>query len=275
MAAAGANALARQAAQPLTPTLAERVLSAAGGLRAGLAAEGPLPSRRDIRDAGRRAAGGAVPRVAPAWAPTAGSLREHVAGTIGVAGAAAGAGDLPGPAPPARRAAAPTAAASGARGDHRASCWRRCPTCARVLAKDVLAAFDSRSGGQRHRRDRRLLPGPVRDRDLPRREPAAGARRRGRAAHADRVRALAHRHRHPPGRDDRRVVLHRSRHRHRHRRDQPHRRPRAHLPGRDAGRAVGAPPQPAPTRRRASSATRPSRTTSRSTPTPPSWAATP
>ena len=96
------------------------------------------------------------------------------------------------------------------------------------------------SGRERHRRDRRLLSGPVRDRDLPGRAPAARLRRRGGAAHADRVRALAHRHRHPPGRDHRLVVLHRSRHRHRRRRDQPHRRSGAHLPGRHAGRAVGA-----------------------------------
>jgi hypothetical protein len=38
-----------QSAQVAHARLAEKVLSAAGGLRAGLAAEGPLPSRRDIR----------------------------------------------------------------------------------------------------------------------------------------------------------------------------------------------------------------------------------
>jgi serine O-acetyltransferase len=62
--------------------LADRVLSAAGGMRAGLASEGPLPSRRDVRilveellevlfpESHRLGTGG-------------GDLREHVATTIG------------------------------------------------------------------------------------------------------------------------------------------------------------------------------------------------
>jgi serine O-acetyltransferase len=39
----------RRTATPRHAVLADRVLSAAAGLRAGLAAEGPLPSRRDVR----------------------------------------------------------------------------------------------------------------------------------------------------------------------------------------------------------------------------------
>jgi serine O-acetyltransferase len=73
----------KRAAAPLSPhqALAERVLSAAGGLRAGLAAEGPLPSRRDIR--------ALVDELLEVLFPEShrlgtdgGSLREHVAATI-------------------------------------------------------------------------------------------------------------------------------------------------------------------------------------------------
>ena len=112
------------------------------------------------------------------------------------------------------------------------------------LAKDVLAAFDSDPAASGIDEIVACYPGlyAIAIYRVANRLLALGAEVR--AAHADGVRALAHRHRHPPGRDDRRVVLHRPRHRHRDRRDQPDRRPRAHLPGRDAGRAVGAPPQP-------------------------------
>jgi serine O-acetyltransferase len=61
--------------------LADKVLSAAGGLRAGLAAEGPLPSRRDIR--------AIVDELLEVLFPEShrlgtdgGSLRGHVAATI-------------------------------------------------------------------------------------------------------------------------------------------------------------------------------------------------
>ena len=125
----------------------------------------------------------------------------------------------------------PEAAGGAARGEGDAGQGR--PGCLR-----------SGSRGQRHRRDRRLLSGPVRDRDLPGGPPAARPRGRGGAADADRVRALAHRHRHSPRGHDRNVVLHRSRHGHRHRRDLPHRRSGADLPGGDAGGAVRARSQP-------------------------------
>jgi serine O-acetyltransferase len=62
--------------------LAARVLSAANGLRAGLAAEGPLPSRRDIR--------GLVEELLEVLFPEShrlgtdgGNLQDHVAATIG------------------------------------------------------------------------------------------------------------------------------------------------------------------------------------------------
>jgi serine O-acetyltransferase len=62
--------------------LAARVLSAADGLRAGLASEGPLPSRRDIR--------GLVEELLEVLFPEShrlgtdgGSLQDHVAATIG------------------------------------------------------------------------------------------------------------------------------------------------------------------------------------------------
>ena len=56
------------------------------------------------------------------------------------------------------------------------------------------------------------------------------------AAPDQRVGPPRHRHRHPSGRDDRPGDRDRPRHRHRHRRDERHRRPRAALPGRHAGR---------------------------------------
>jgi serine O-acetyltransferase len=62
--------------------LAERVLSAAGGLRAGLASEGPLPSRQDVRLV--------VDELLEVLFPEShrsgtdgGDLRDHVAATIG------------------------------------------------------------------------------------------------------------------------------------------------------------------------------------------------
>src|SRR6185503_15478141 len=70
-----------QVAQVAHSRLAEKVLSAAGGLRAGLASEGPLPSRRDVRTL--------VDELLEVLFPEShrlgndgGSLREHVAATI-------------------------------------------------------------------------------------------------------------------------------------------------------------------------------------------------
>jgi serine O-acetyltransferase len=75
--------MARKREAPLSSyaALAERVLSAAGGLRAGLVAEGPLPARRDIR--------ALVDELLEVLFPEShrlgtdgGSLREHVAATL-------------------------------------------------------------------------------------------------------------------------------------------------------------------------------------------------
>jgi serine O-acetyltransferase len=129
-----------QIAQRAHARLAEKVLSAAGGLRAGLAAEGPLPSRRDVRTL--------VDELLEVLFPEShrlgvdgGNLRDHVAATIASleprleraitlglhrlheAARADGCRS---------RGAAITAKLLGALPDVRAR-----------LAKDVLAAFDS------------------------------------------------------------------------------------------------------------------------------------
>jgi len=61
--------------------LADRVLSAAGGLRAGLAAEGPLPSRRDVRTIVDELLEVLFPE-SHRMGNDGGSLRGHVAATI-------------------------------------------------------------------------------------------------------------------------------------------------------------------------------------------------
>jgi serine O-acetyltransferase len=63
--------------------LAEKVLSAAGGLRAGLASEGPLPSRRDIRALVDELVEVLFPE-SHRMGTNGGSLRGHVAATIAV-----------------------------------------------------------------------------------------------------------------------------------------------------------------------------------------------
>jgi serine O-acetyltransferase len=63
--------------------LAEKVLSAAGGLRAGLASEGPLPSRRDIRALVVELVEVLFPE-SHRMGTNGGSLRGHVAATIAV-----------------------------------------------------------------------------------------------------------------------------------------------------------------------------------------------
>jgi serine O-acetyltransferase len=62
--------------------LATRVLSAAGGLRAGLAAEGPLPSRRDVRTLVEELLEVLFPE-SHRLGTDGGNLRDHVAATIG------------------------------------------------------------------------------------------------------------------------------------------------------------------------------------------------
>jgi len=61
--------------------LAKRVLSAAGGLRAGLAAEGPLPSRRDVRTVGDELLEVLFPE-SHRMGSDGGDLQSHVAGTL-------------------------------------------------------------------------------------------------------------------------------------------------------------------------------------------------
>ena len=61
--------------------LAHRVLSAAGGLRAGLASEGPLPSRRDVRLLVEELIEVLFPE-SHRLGTDGGSLRDHVAATI-------------------------------------------------------------------------------------------------------------------------------------------------------------------------------------------------
>jgi serine O-acetyltransferase len=61
--------------------LADRVLSAAGGLRAGLASEGPLPTRRDVRLLVEELIEVLFPE-SHRLGTDGGSLRDHVAATI-------------------------------------------------------------------------------------------------------------------------------------------------------------------------------------------------
>jgi serine O-acetyltransferase len=70
-------------ASPRSPysALAERVLSAAGGMRAGLASEGPLPSRRDIRILVEELLEVLFPE-SHRMGTDGGDLRGHVAATI-------------------------------------------------------------------------------------------------------------------------------------------------------------------------------------------------
>ena len=97
-------------------------------------------------------------------------------------------------------------------------------------------AGDLRRGPGRalDRRGDPRLPGLQGHRRVPARTSAAGLRGAARAAAAERVRARADGHRHPPGRAGRRVVRNRPWHRHRDRRDRRAGQPRQALPGRDA-----------------------------------------
>src|SRR5947208_7350615 len=61
--------------------LAERVLSAAAGMHAGLASEGPLPSRRDVRILVEELLEVLFPE-SHRMGESGGDLRDHVAATI-------------------------------------------------------------------------------------------------------------------------------------------------------------------------------------------------
>jgi serine O-acetyltransferase len=71
----------RPSTQSPHAALAERVLSAAAGLRAGLASEGPLPSRRDIRILVEELLEVLFPE-SHRMGTNGGNLRDHVATTI-------------------------------------------------------------------------------------------------------------------------------------------------------------------------------------------------
>ena len=129
-----------QAAQAAHARLAEKVLSAAGGLRAGLVAEGPLPSRRDIRTLVDELLEVLFPE-SHRMGTDAGGLLGHVAGTIA-----------------ALEPRLETAIYLGLHRQHRANkadgCHKKAaaitakllaalPDVRARLAKDVLAAFDS------------------------------------------------------------------------------------------------------------------------------------
>src|SRR6185436_13122712 len=75
------NSALIQVARAAHTKLAEKVLSAAGGLRAGLAAEGPLPSRRDIRTLVDELLEVLFPE-SHRMGTDGGGLRGHVAATI-------------------------------------------------------------------------------------------------------------------------------------------------------------------------------------------------
>ena len=136
--------------------LAERVLSAAGGLRAGLASEGPLPSRRDIRTLVEELLEVLFPE-SHRMGTDGGSLRDHVAGDDRVAGAAAGDGRSTWACTAVHRhERAPTAASKAARArsprkllealpDVRAragarTCWRRSTPIRRRRGIDEIVA---------------------------------------------------------------------------------------------------------------------------------------
>jgi serine O-acetyltransferase len=129
-----------QAAQAAHAKLAEKVLSAAGGLRAGLVAEGPLPSRRDIRTLVDELLEVLFPE-SHRMGTNAGGLLGHVAGTIA-----------------ALEPRLEAAIYLGLHRQHRANkadgCHKKAaaitakllaalPDVRARLAKDVLAAFDS------------------------------------------------------------------------------------------------------------------------------------
>ena len=130
-----------------------------------------------------------------------------------------------------------------------------------------------RPGLQVARRSDLLLPGPGGDHRLSAGPRAVRARHPVHPADDDRVGPQPHRHRHPPRREDRRALLHRSRHGRGDRRDDRDRRAREALSRRDARRAELHDRRRRQPRPRPRSGTRRSKTASSSTPTPRSSAA--
>ena len=136
------------------------------------------------------------------------------------------------------------------------------PYIQEMLLKDLDANVRRRPRRRvSRRRSSSAYPGSVRHFRLPHRARAVSARRcrmipriMTRVCPQPRPASTS-----TPARPDRRVLLHRPRHRHRRRRDDGHRRPRQALSGRDARRAR--PPRTGAQARDPASATRPSATT--------------
>ena len=149
------------------------------------------------------------------------------------------------------------------------------PDLRKVLTEDVQAAFDGDPAAKNLDEILFCYPGVCGDHRLPDRPRALQAGRPADPPDDDRVRPRQDRHRHPPRRDDRPPLLHRPRHRRRDRRDDPDRRRREDLPGRDPRRAQLPPRRERRRSSGTSSGTRRSRTRSSSTPTPRSSAARP
>ena len=171
MALAGGKRRPHPGCQAAHAKLAEKVLSAAGGLRAGLAAEGPLPSRRDIRTLVDELLEVLFPeshRMGTDGGRPLGPCRRHDRR----ARAAPGGGDLSRPAPTAPREHGRRLPQEGGRRSPR-SCWRRCPTCARGWRRTCWRRSIRDPAATGTDEIVACYPGPVRDRDLPRRAPAA------------------------------------------------------------------------------------------------------
>ena len=113
---------------------------------------------------------------------------------------------------------------------------------------EIRALADTRRAGRLRRRSGGDQPGRsdpglsrrARGQRLPHRACAVRSGRAHDGAHHDRMGAFEDRLRHSSGREDRRRLLHRSRHRRGDRRDDGDRRRREALPGRHPGRAVAA-----------------------------------
>jgi serine O-acetyltransferase len=132
----------RSAAQSPHTGLADRVLSAAAGLRAGLASEGPLPSRHDIRILVEELIEVLFPESHRMGNET-GALRDHVAATIETLEVRLGAALYLG-----LHRHCPKGHGKNDRCQRRAQAITRrllesLPDLRAMLGKDVLAAFES------------------------------------------------------------------------------------------------------------------------------------
>ena len=216
------------------------MLSAAGGLRAGLSSEGPLPSRRAIRTLVEELIEVLFPE-SHRLGTDGGSLRDHVAATIASLephleeAIYLGLHRLH-----RKRANGRATDPCGRRAKAMAGKLLRLPDIA-LLAKDVLAAFDKKQDPAASGIDEIVACYPglyaIAVYRVAHRLLAYGGEVLPR--HADGARPLANGNRHSPRREIWDVVLHRSLHRNRHRRDLRYRRLGTHLSKCDAGGALG------------------------------------